>query len=120
VAIIITNKQGNLVKPRRPSIYGYALGKRNGTWCKKCADKYWLYKAYIKSEGTPDTWFFITKDKLHLNFKCSFCSIAIKDFPRFKFYKRWNWYNRVNYIKKDFMRYLYIGRVIWLLCVVIV
>lgn len=104
---VIKNKQDDYVTPRPPSIYGYALGQRMGTWCKRCADRYRLYKAYIKSEGTSDAWFFITRDKLHYNFQCSVCSVIIKDFPRFRFYKRWGWYNLANYRLKDLVGYLY-------------
>ena len=101
------NKHGDWITPRPPSPYGYALGQRLGTWCKKCADRYWLYKAYKKCEGTRDSWFFITRDNLNLNFQCSLCRTVITDFSLFKLYKRWNWYNSLYYICKDFKDFLY-------------
>ena len=54
------NKQGNWIKPRPPSQWGYIISPREGTWCVKCAYTYGLDKAYLKSEGTPDEWIFIT------------------------------------------------------------
>ena len=101
------NKQGDWITPRPPSPYGYYLGDRQGTWCKKCADRYWLYKSYQKSEGTRDEWTLITKENLYNNFECSLCRVVIKDFPRFRFYKRWVCYNQLAYIWKDSTEYLY-------------
>lgn len=103
----VINKLGVYVTPRPPSPYGYYLGDRQGTWCKKCADGYWLYKAYQKSEGTGDRWFFIARDNLHHNFQCSLCSVYIKDFNKLESYKRWYWYNLLYYIWKDLKHFLY-------------
>jgi len=103
----IVNKLGVLVKPRPPSPYGYYIGLREGTWCKKCADRYWLYKAYLRAEGTFDKWVFITEDTLYKNFVCSTCTSIITGFSSIEFYKKWDCYNRLYYICKDFKHFLY-------------
>jgi len=105
--MIQTVDHDKLSKPRPPSLYGYDLGKRQGIWCKRCADRYLLHKAYPKFEGTFGEWFFITRENLHDNFQCSLCAVIIREFSFLGFYKRWGWYNRLYYICKDLKHLVY-------------
>ena len=71
------NKQGYVVKCKRPSKYGYVAPKeREGAWCRRCATNYWIDKAVRRVQGTPDRWLFITKEMTNIN--CSICGRKIR------------------------------------------